>query len=120
MAAQLVAHEPKRSRGVVLTSLAYQPAGHALRPPAERARVLHRIVELLRRDHEVLARLESMDTGKALKQARADVTVAARYFEFYANTIESFYGDTIPALADTFVYTVREPYGVTAQILPWN
>jgi aldehyde dehydrogenase (NAD+) len=88
--------------------------------PAERARVLHRIAELLRRDHEELARLESMDTGKALKQARADVTVAARYFEFYANTIESFYGDTIPALADTFVYTVREPYGVTAQIIPWN
>jgi aldehyde dehydrogenase (NAD+) len=86
--------------------------------PAERTRVLHRIAELLRRDHEELARLESMDTGKALKQARADVTVAARYFEFYANTIESFYGDTIPALADTFVYTVREPYGVTAQIIP--
>jgi aldehyde dehydrogenase (NAD+)/betaine-aldehyde dehydrogenase len=88
--------------------------------PAERARVLHRIAELLRRDHEELARLESMDTGKALKQARADVTVAARYFEFYANTIESFYGDTIPARADTFVYTLREPYGVAAQIIPWN
>ncbi len=88
--------------------------------PAERARVLHRIAQLLRRDHEELARLESMDTGKPLKQAHADVTVAARYFEFYANTIESFYGDTIPALADTFVYTVREPYGVTAQIIPWN
>ncbi len=70
--------------------------------PVERARVLHRIAELLRRDHEELARLESMDTGKALKQARADVTVAARYFEFYANTIESFYGDTIPVLQDKF------------------
>ncbi|MDP9437456.1 MAG: aldehyde dehydrogenase family protein, partial [Actinomycetota bacterium] len=88
--------------------------------PVERARVLHRIAELLRRDHEELARLESMDTGKALRQARVDVTVAARYFEFYANTIESFYGDTIPALADTFVYTMREPYGVAAQIIPWN
>ena len=88
--------------------------------PAERARVLHRIAELLRRDHEELARLESLDTGKPLKQARADATVAARYFEFYANTVESFYGDTIPALEGTFVYTLREPYGVTAHIIPWN
>src|SRR5215210_3958348 len=88
--------------------------------PAERARVLHRISELLRRDHEELARLESTDTGKPLTQARADATVAARYFEFYANTIESFYGDTIPALEGTFVYTLREPYGVTAHIIPWN
>src|SRR5215212_8284789 len=88
--------------------------------PAERARVLHKIAELLRRDHEELARLESMDTGKPLAQARTDATVAARYFEFYANIIESFYGDTIPALEGTFVYTVREPFGVTGHIVPWN
>ena len=88
--------------------------------PAERARVLHRIAELLRRDHEELARLESTDTGKPLAQARADVTVAARYFEFYANTVESFYGDTIPTQEGVFAYTLREPFGVAAQIIPWN
>src|SRR3712207_2487299 len=88
--------------------------------PAERERVLHRISELLRRDHEELARLESTDAGKPLTQARADATVAARYFEFYANTIESFCGDTIPALDGTFVYTLREPFGVAAAIVPWN
>lgn len=88
--------------------------------PVERARILHKIAELLRRDHEELARLESMDTGKPLKQARTDATVAARYFEFYANTIESFYGDTIPAMAGTFVYTMREPFGVTGHIVPWK
>jgi aldehyde dehydrogenase (NAD+) len=88
--------------------------------PAERARVLHRIAELLRRDHEELARLESMDTGKPLKQARTDATVAARYFEFYANTIESFYGDTIASAGEIFAYTLREPHGVTAHIIPWN
>lgn len=88
--------------------------------PVERARILHKIAELLHRDHEELARLESMDTGKPLTQARTDVTVAARYFEFYANTIESFYGETIPALEGTFVYTLREPHGVTAHIIPWN
>ena len=88
--------------------------------PAERARILHKIAELLRRDHEEIAQLESLDTGKPLTQARTDATVAARYFEFYANTIESFYGATIPALEGTFVYTLREAHGVTAHIIPWN
>ena len=74
----------------------------------------------MRRDYEELARLESLDTGKPLKHARADATVAARYFEFYANTIESFYGDTIASAGEIFAYTLREPYGVTAHIIPWN
>ncbi|QYJ17228.1 NADP/NAD-dependent aldehyde dehydrogenase PuuC [Rubrobacter xylanophilus DSM 9941] len=88
--------------------------------PAERARVLHRISQLLHENREEIARLESLDTGKPLSQARADAAVAARYFEFYANTIESFYGETIPALSDTLVYTLRDPHGVTAHIIPWN
>jgi aldehyde dehydrogenase (NAD+)/betaine-aldehyde dehydrogenase len=48
------------------------------------------------------------------------VAVAARYFEFYANTIESFYGDTIPTQQGVFAYTLREPFGVAVQIIPWN
>jgi aldehyde dehydrogenase (NAD+)/betaine-aldehyde dehydrogenase len=88
--------------------------------PVERSRVLHALAGLLRRDHEQLARLETLDTGKPLRQARADAATAARYFEFYANAVESLYGDTIPALADGFAYTLREPFGVTAHIVPWN
>ncbi len=88
--------------------------------PADRSRLLHALAGLLRRDHQELARLETLDTGKPLRQARADTATAARYFEFYANAVESLYGDTIPALADGFAYTVREPFGVTAHIVPWN
>ena len=88
--------------------------------PAERARILRRIADLVRRDKEEIARLESTDTGKPLRQARVDADVAARYFEFYADTVEALYGDTIPALSDVFIYTLREPYGVTAHIIPWN
>jgi aldehyde dehydrogenase (NAD+) len=65
-------------------------------------RVLHGIAELLRRDREEVAQLESRDTSKPLSRTRVDATVATRYFEFYASTIESFYGDTIPALEDKF------------------
>jgi aldehyde dehydrogenase (NAD+)/betaine-aldehyde dehydrogenase len=69
---------------------------------AERARVLHGIVELLRRDREEVAQLESRHTAKPLCRARVDATVATRYFEFHANTIESFNGDPILALEDKF------------------
>ncbi len=87
---------------------------------AERARILRRISELIRRDHELLAELESLDTGKPLRQAKGDADVAARYFEFYASAIETLYGDTIPIDPDLFIYTLREPFGVTAHIIPWN
>jgi aldehyde dehydrogenase (NAD+) len=49
-----------------------------------------------------VARLESRDTSKPLSRTRVDATVATRYFGFYANTIESYYGDTIPVLEDKF------------------
>src|SRR5205085_1915912 len=55
-----------------------------------------------------------------LRQAYADVDVAARYFEFYGGAAEVLYGHTIPLDGPLFAYTLREPYGVTAHITPWN
>ncbi|MFY9585969.1 MAG: aldehyde dehydrogenase family protein [Actinomycetota bacterium] len=89
-------------------------------PAAERGRILKRVAELIRRDADELALLESQDTGKPLKQAKADVTVAARYFEFYGGTIDAFYGETIPVSDQIFAYTLHEPLGVTGHIVPWN
>ena len=90
------------------------------RAPAERSAVLSRIAEAIRRDQETLERLESLDTGKPLSQARTDVEVAARYFDFYAHTLEAVYGSTIPLGETVFAYTLREPHGVTGHIIPWN
>ena len=87
---------------------------------AERSRALRQLADLIRRDRESLALLESRDTGKPLTQARTDVDVAARYFEFYADTAEALYGDTIPVSEEIFAYTLREPFGVTGHIIPWN
>src|SRR5215472_8535230 len=88
--------------------------------PAERARILRRMSDLMRRDRDQLADLESRDTGKPLRQARADADVAIRYFEFYASAVEVLYGETIPVSSDVFIYTLREPFGVTGHIIPWN
>jgi len=86
----------------------------------ERGRILLRMSELILSRHEELARLESRDTGKPLTQARTDITVAARYCEFYGGAADKVHGQHIPYLEDYHVVVVREPYGVTAHILPWN
>src|SRR6516165_8778715 len=89
-------------------------------PPAERGRVMIRIAQTLRERTEDLATLESRDNGKPLKQARTDVQVAARYFEFFAGIADKIMGNTIPLAPGFLDYTVREPIGVSAQIVPWN
>ena len=57
---------------------------------------------------------------KAAPQAQADVKALARYMEFYAGAADKLHGDTIPYLKDYTVYTLREPHGVCAHIIPWN
>jgi aldehyde dehydrogenase (NAD+) len=86
----------------------------------ERSRLLAREAARLGAEAERLARLESEDTGKPLSQARTDVQVAARYFEFYAGLADKFGGSTIPVPGPYLDYTLREPLGVVAHIIPWN
>jgi acyl-CoA reductase-like NAD-dependent aldehyde dehydrogenase len=88
--------------------------------PAERGRIMIRIAQALRDRAEELATLESRDNGKPLRQARTDVQVAARYFEFFAGIADKIMGNTIPIGPGFLDYTVREPIGVSAQIVPWN
>jgi acyl-CoA reductase-like NAD-dependent aldehyde dehydrogenase len=88
--------------------------------PAERGRMLFRIAQAIRERAEELAELESRDNGKPLRQARTDVQVAARYFEFFAGVADKIMGNTIPLGPGFLDYTVREPIGVSAQIIPWN
>src|SRR4051794_6678758 len=88
--------------------------------PAERGRRLAGVASALRRNADLLARLETIDSGKPLSQARADIGGSARYFEYYAGLADKIQGETIPQPSGTFAYTVREPYGVIAHITPWN
>src|ERR1700730_13589093 len=88
--------------------------------PAERGRILFRIAGAIRERAEELAELESRDNGKPLRQARTDVQVAARYFEFFAGAADKIMGNTTPLGPGYLDYTVREPIGVSAHIVPWN
>ena len=86
----------------------------------ERGRILMKMSALILARHEELAQLEARDTGKPIGQARNDITVAARYCEFYGGAADKLHGEQIPYLEDFHVVVLREPYGVTAHILPWN
>ena len=86
----------------------------------ERGRVLMRLSALIGEHVDRLAHIEATDVGKPLKQARADAVALARYMEFYGGAADKVMGETIPYLSGYTVYTLREPYGVTAHIVPWN
>ncbi|WP_299236192.1 aldehyde dehydrogenase family protein [Natronomonas sp.] len=88
--------------------------------PDERGRIVHRIATEIRDHAEELARLESTDQGKPLSQAESDIEGAAAYFEYYAGAADKLEGASIPVGPDQLDYTVREPYGVSGQITPWN
>ena len=86
----------------------------------ERGRVLTKMSTLILERAEEFAQLEARDTGKPLSQARNDIQVAARYCEFYGGAADKVHGQQIPYMNDFHVVVLREPYGVTAHILPWN
>ncbi len=87
---------------------------------AERGRLLAKMSALVIEQADELARLEALDVGKPLRQARADALALARYLEFYAGAADKVHGETIPYLQGYTVLTLREPHGVTGHIIPWN
>ncbi|MEM7520323.1 MAG: aldehyde dehydrogenase family protein [Pseudomonadota bacterium] len=86
----------------------------------ERGRILSKIGQLVLGQVDLLARLEALDVGKPLTQARNDAVALARYMEFYGGAADKVHGETIPYLEGYTVYTLREPHGVTGHIVPWN
>ncbi len=86
----------------------------------ERGRVMIRIGQKVLENVDELSKLEAKDTGKPISNARNDVTILARYFEFYGGAADKIHGQIIPFLNDHSVSVIREPHGVTGHIIPWN
>ena len=86
----------------------------------ERGRILLRAAEIVRREHERLARLESTDCGKPIGEARADVDEVAFMFEYYGGWATKVHGEIPPVGPDALSLVVKEPMGVAAGITPWN
>jgi hypothetical protein len=87
----------------------------------ERSRILRRAVDILRERNDELAKLETLDTGKAYSEtSTVDIVTGADVLEYYAGLIPALEGSQIPLRETSFVYTRREPLGVVAGIGAWN
>ena len=88
--------------------------------PADRASLIYRIADEIRKLSEEAAPLLVAENGKTLEQALAEFSNSARYFEYYAGMADKIEGRSIPLGKDYVDFTIYEPIGVSAQIVPWN
>ena len=86
----------------------------------ERGRILFRLANLIREHADELARTESRNVGKPIRDSRDDVALAADCFEYYAGTTNKVGGQTLPGAAPGVLLSFREAVGVCGIIVPWN
>src|SRR5436305_5692669 len=88
---------------------------------SERGRLLNKLADLIEKNQEELAALESLDNGKPYRDAlNADLPLTIKCYRYYAGWADKIEGKTIPVEGDFFCYTRHEPLGVVGQIIPWN
>ncbi|MGH9748411.1 MAG: aldehyde dehydrogenase family protein [Candidatus Polarisedimenticolia bacterium] len=108
-------------RAVNAARRAFSEGPWASMAPADRGRILWKIGDLLEARLAEVAELETLDSGKTITESsRVDVPFAADCFRYFAGWATKIEGETIPVRAPCFNYTLREPYGVVGQIIPWN
>ncbi|MDB2513736.1 aldehyde dehydrogenase [Alphaproteobacteria bacterium] len=109
------------SRAVESAHAAFTSGPWARLTPTERGKYLRRLAELLDEKSEHLGRIETIDTGKMLKETRWQAKYIAEFFHFYAGCADKVSGQTLPIdKPDMITLTLREPLGVIAAVVPWN
>src|SRR3989454_12757754 len=88
--------------------------------PSKRGRLLFQLGQAVRDKFDELARVESQNVGKPIREAKGDIAYVYKLFGYYAGLADKIQGTTIPVPGARLDYTVREPVGVTGHIAPWN
>ncbi|MCV0424650.1 MAG: aldehyde dehydrogenase family protein [Roseibium sp.] len=88
--------------------------------PVERGRIVRKMGDYILERIDEIAPILTREAGKPLWEARLEIEGAARYFEYYGNQAETVEGRSIPLGQSYFDFTTHEPFGVSAQIIPWN
>src|SRR5256885_7053186 len=86
----------------------------------DRGRILFKLAEKIRQNAAALAELECRNTGKPIVEAEYDIADVATCFEYYGGLATKVTGHVNPVPANALSFTMREPVGVAAQIIPWN
>src|ERR671918_492589 len=89
-------------------------------PPNERSRLLHALADAIHENRRELTELETRNVGKAISSVKGEVAVSAENFRWYASALGSLSGRAAPIGGSVLAYTLKEPVGVCAQIVPWN
>jgi aldehyde dehydrogenase (NAD+) len=87
---------------------------------AERGRLMFKLADLVEKNAEELAAIESLNSGKIITDARGDLQGVVNWFRYYAGWADKIEGKTLPVRGNFLSYTLRQPIGVVGQIIPWN
>jgi len=122
---QVLAHAPKGDAedvgaAVDAAKMAFENPAWRQMDPSKRGRTLNKVAQGLRERLADFAKLETQNNGKPLGQAKGDIAMAARHFEYFAGLADKIQGSTIPVPGNRLDYTIKEPLGVTAHVVPWN
>ena len=106
---------------VMAAKTAFEDASWRLMKGADRAKLLHRVAEIIREDADELAYIEVLESGKPIAQAKGEMQGTAELWEYAATLARHTYGDTYNTLGpDMLGMVLREPIGVVGMITPWN
>jgi len=116
-----VATDAQVQAAIAAARRAFDTTDWPRRPTAERATLLDRVADLIERDLEEMARLETLNTGKAMRESRWDMADVIRVFRYYADLADKDPGRLVdPGVPDAVSRISYEPVGVCALIGPWN
>lgn len=87
---------------------------------SERAALMHKLCDLIERDLDYLARLDTLDNGKPYTECLGDLDYTVKTLRYYAGWCDKIHGNTVPCDGPYMCMTRKEPVGVVGQIIPWN
>ena len=120
VAEQALADEADVDRAVAAARSCHESGALCALRPVERGRMVRGMGEYLLSRIDEIAPAMTLEAGKPLWESRIEVEGAARYFEYYGNQAETVEGRSIPLGSGYYDFTAYEPYGVSAQVIPWN
>lgn len=122
---KIIANVPKSAsidveNAITASRAALKESSWANMDPAGRGRILQKMAQLTYAAAKDLAKIESQNNGKTFREALSEIRFGAWTLEYFAGWADKVEGSTIPVPGNRLNYTLRQPIGVTAHIIPWN
>ena len=122
---EVIAKVPKATladvdAAVAASRAAFEDRSWAAMDPAQRGRILQKMAAVTYAEAKNLATIESRNNGKTFREALSEIRYGAWTLEYFAGASDKIEGSTIPVPGNRLNYSLRQPLGVTAHIVPWN